>query len=57
MYPTMYVICPACRERHDTDNMPLHVVDIREGEQGQDVITYKCPTTGKKVGATVYRGR
>ena len=53
----MFVICPACKERHYTEDMPLNVVDCREGPQGEDMITYKCPETGKQVEATVYRNR
>lgn len=54
----MYVICPAWGERHYTDDAtPLDVLDCHEGDQGQDVITYKCPVTGKEVDATVYRSR
>lgn len=50
-----FVICPACGEQHDTDDVKF--IDISEGDRGQDVMTFECPTTKEEVSSNVYRGR
>jgi hypothetical protein len=49
-----YVICRECGQRHDTESVEF--VDICEGGQGQDVLTYICPETKNKTESNVYRG-
>ena len=51
----MFVHCPSCNEKH-TDTTKLDVVGIHEGDRGQDVLEYVCPTTKEETEATVYRG-
>lgn len=53
----MFVRCPSCGNDHYTDEKGMKVTDCHEGDQGQDVITYTCPTTGKETEATVYHRR
>lgn len=53
----MFVRCPECGEDHYTDDKNLQVTDCHEGDMGQDVLTYTCPTTGKETESTVYRRR
>jgi hypothetical protein len=52
----MFVQCPSCKERH-FQGTALKVLDVKEGPQGEDVVTYKCPETKQRVEATVYRQR
>ena len=52
----MYVRCPVCGEEHATEQH-LEVLDCHEGDQGQDVLVYICPRTGKQTESTVFRGR
>ncbi len=49
---TMYVVCPECGERHDSEE--VEGVDIEESPEGWDVLTYVCPVTGNEVKSLVY---
>lgn len=50
----MFVICKECGERHDT--YQVESLDISEGDRGQDVLTFVCPTTKNETTSNVYQG-
>ena len=49
----MYVQCPACGERHYNTKY-LEILNVEEGPDGQDVLTYRCPETKEDTKSVVY---
>ena len=53
-----YVVCPGCGQNHDGDTVEF--VDISEGMQGEDQLTYRCPAPNAPRDlhtSTVFRSR
>ena len=51
----MYVMCRECGEQHNSEE--VIGTNIEEGSQGEDVLTFVCPETGKETKSIVYRRR
>lgn len=53
-----FIILPCPTGDHDkVDTETVEVLDISEGDRGQDMLTYKCPACTGQHQSTVYRGR
>lgn len=53
--PRSSVWCPDCDEEHDTEEVEF--LDISEGMQGEDRMTFKCPESLHVFTSTVYGRR
>ena len=51
----MFVQCRECGERHSSEE--VEGVNIEEGPNGEDILTFVCPETGKETKSIVYRTR
>lgn len=55
----MNYIISRCGEDGPTeiDTKDIDIIDIEEGPQGEDIITWKCDSCKKEHKSTVYRSR
>lgn len=48
----MFVQCRECGERHISKE--VETIDIEEGSNGEDILTFVCPETGNETKSIVF---
>lgn len=48
----MFVQCRECGERHTSKE--VETIDIEEGSNGEDILTFVCPETGNETKSIVF---